>query len=442
MANFGYDKIVSTLRNNYREGNLYEYGKRLEQLQALYRLVEENEGELLEALHKDLGKCKTEGRIMETMIVMRECGETIQYLKTWMKPESVKPDLLNSLYACKIIREPLGVVLIMGAWNYPVQLTLLPLIGALAAGNCAILKPSELSPHSAQVMTKLVQKYMDPDFVRIVNGAIPETTELLKQRFDKIFFTGSPSVGKIIMKAASEYLTPVDLELGGKCPAIVDESCNFDAIGNRIAWAKLANAGQTCLAVDYIICVGNCRDKLIESLKKSIESFYGEDQQESDSYGRILNKRHVARLQKLIDPSKVVYGNKVDEDDLYISPTIMKDVSPDDPVMQDEIFGPILPVLTVKNIDEAIRYVQEREKPLALYIFSNVQKTIDRILKMTSSGSVCVNDAVVQGAVPTLPFGGVGNSGMGAYHGHFSYDAFSHRKACIIKDQRLEFLNK
>lgn len=441
MESIDYNQVVDDLRMAYKQRKLFSYDARLKQLQAFYRMIKENEKQLEEALYKDLRKCKAESYITELMVLLRELGEAIKYLKDWMKPEKVKADLLNILETCCIFREPYGVVLIMGSWNYPVQLLLLPLVGALAAGNCAIIKPSELSPHTEACIASLVPKYLDPEFVRVITGGIPETTELLKVRFDKIFYTGSPMVGKIITKAASQYLTPVDLELGGKCPAIIDETCDFDTVANRIVWAKFCNSGQTCLTVDYILCIGGCQSRIVESMKKSIERFYGNDAQKSDSYGRIINKRHFQRVKKLIDPSKVVYGNHLDEDDLYISPTIMVDVTKEDLVMQEEIFGPILPIISVSNIPETIDFVQSNEKPLALYIFSNNKKVPDEIIKMTSSGSVCVNDAIMQGVVPTLPFGGVGNSGMGAYHGYFSYDTFSHRKSCLIKKQNMEFIN-
>ncbi|XP_066921725.1 aldehyde dehydrogenase family 3 member B2-like [Clytia hemisphaerica] len=438
-----YSVIVSTLRRNFKDGYIAKYEKRLEQLQAIYRLVVDHQEEFHDAGYKDLRKPTTEACFADTQFVNRECGDAIKALKTWMKPENISTDLLNMQHSAKILHDPLGVVLVMGAWNYPVQLCFIPLIGAIAAGNCVIIKPSELSIHTTELMTKLIEQCLDPDIVQVVNGGVEETTELLKERFDKIFFTGSPSVGKIIMKAASQYLTPVDLELGGKCPAIVDETCDMQLVANRISWARYTNAGQLCIATDYVLCISdNVQDRLIECLKKTLDGFYGENAQESPDFGRILNLRNFKRLQKLIDPSKVVYGNHLDEKDLYISPTIMKNVSSDDPVMQEEIFGPILPVLSVANVDEAVEFVQENEKPLALYVFSKKNDVVNDILARTSSGTVCVNDCVLQVGITNLPFGGVGMSGMGCYHGKYTYDAFTHRKSCLFTKQKNESMNK
>jgi len=439
--NYGYTELVGSLRKSFREGKMKSYEARIKLLKQLHLMLQENEQEIYDALHQDLHKCKVEANLMEVLQVRIPIGEAIGQLHNWMKPEKKSGDLLNRMNTCEIRKDPLGVVLVIGAWNYPVQLCLLPIVGAIAAGNCVILKPSEVSPTIAGVLEKLIHKYLDKDCIHVVNGGIPETTALLKQRFDHILYTGSANVGKIVMTAAAKHLTPVTLELGGKCPAIVDKTCDFSTITQRIVWGKFCNAGQTCLAVDYILCPKDCQQDLVESLTSAIKKFYGENPQKSDSYGRIVNKRHFERVCKLINSSKVVYGNVTDADDLYISPTIMTNITADDTVMGEEIFGPLLPIVTVDSIDEAIEFVNEREKALALYVFSNDYKTTEKVANSTSSGGMCVNDALVHASVPSLPFGGVGESGMGAYHGQKNFDTFTHHKSYMWKNQQLEGAN-
>ncbi|XP_057295393.1 aldehyde dehydrogenase, dimeric NADP-preferring-like [Hydractinia symbiolongicarpus] len=436
-----YKEIVDRLRASYKSGKFRSLDARLHQLRQFLLMVEENEEKLYEAVKKDLNKCKVEAKLMEVLQLKIETGDALKNLSKWMAPERVTPDLINKLNTCEIISEPYGVVLVIGAWNYPILLGLQPAITAIAAGNSVIIKPSEVSENAAKVIAEIVPKYMDKDCMTVVSGGVPETTAILRQRFDYIFYTGGTFVAKIIMKAAAEYLTPVTLELGGKSPAIVDSSSNFDVIGQRIVWAKYCNAGQTCLSVDYVLCIDDCQDQLIESVKKAIIKFYGEDQKKSDSYGRIINKRHFQRVCNLINSDKVVYGNIKDEEDLYISPTILKDVSPEDKIMQEEIFGPLLPILPMESLDDAIDFINEREKPLAMYVFSNIQKTINRLTNETSSGGICINDALVHAAVPGLPFGGVGYSGMGSYHGKFGFNTFSHKKSYLYKNQMMESVN-
>ncbi|XP_004210138.2 aldehyde dehydrogenase, dimeric NADP-preferring isoform X1 [Hydra vulgaris] len=434
-------KVVNELRQNFKNGVMQGIESRLHQLQRLNDLLDENEELILEALYKDLHKCKLESNVMELLQVRKEIGHCFQNLDEWMSPTKVSPDLLNVLNHCEIRAEPKGVVLIISPWNYPVNLLLSPLAGALAAGNVVVLKPSEVAPNVCKVFESLISRYLDEKCVQLVSGGVLETTALLKLRFDHIFFTGAPSVAKIVMRAASEHLTPVTLELGGKCPAIIDETCDFDTISKRIVWGKFCNSGQTCLAVDYILCIKKCQDALVNSLKKAIVKFYGEDPKGSKSYGRIINERHFERVCNLINSSKVVFGGNFDKSNLYISPTILSNVTADDSIMSEEIFGPLLPILCIDKIDEAIDFVNSREKPLALYVFSTNSSIVEKILKQTSSGGVCVNDALVHGAVPNLPFGGIGQSGMGAYHGKESFDVFSHKKSCLLKNQKFEFMN-
>ncbi|XP_012555985.2 aldehyde dehydrogenase, dimeric NADP-preferring isoform X1 [Hydra vulgaris] len=438
---FNYNKVVSDLRISFANGKLKSYEVRCYQLSQLNKLLDENNEAICDALWKDLRKSKQEVKMFEILPVKAEIAEIMVQLDKFMKPERIKSDLQNMQNTLEIRNEPYGIVLILSAWNYPFLLALKPLVGAIAAGNCCVLKPSELAPNIATTIGNLIPKYLDNEFVKVINGGIPETTALLRERFDYIFYIGSTNVGKIILKAASNYFTPVTLEMGGKCPAIVDKSCDLDVVANRIAWGKFINAGQTCLTVDYILCVDGIQDELINALKKSILKFYGEDPQRSTDYGRIINNRNFQRVTKLIKKSNIVHGGDFDEKDLYISPTILKNISVDDDIMKEEIFGPLLPIINVVDVEEAVQFVNQREKPLALYVFSKEKKTIDFVLQNTSSGGVTVNDVIMHATALSLPFGGVGESGMGAYNGIHSLKTFSHQKSCLIASQRFESLN-
>ena len=436
-----YSDVVHHLRLSFNQGKTRPVGQRIQQLKQFLKMLKENKDLFVEALHQDLRKPKFEATMMEYTVLVAEATKFIDLLPDWVPMQRTEADLMNKLNTCGIKYEPYGVALIIGAWNYPLLLSLQPLIGCIAAGNCGILKPSELSPATASLIESLIPRYLDEDCFRVINGAKDETTALLRERFDFIFYTGGHVVGKIVMEAAAKHLTPVTLELGGKSPCFVDGDCSFDISARRIIWGKYVNSGQTCLAPDYILCTEETESKIISALVKAIKEFYGENPKQSPDLARIINERHFQRLKALINTDKVVFGGDYDVDEKYIAPTIMKGVSLEDTVMQEEIFGPLLPVIRVSSTDEAIRLVNKTEKPLALYVFSQSQATIDKFLNETSSGAVCVNDAIVQAAVPSLPFGGVGQSGMGAYHGRFSFECFSHRKACLIKKQNLEALN-
>ncbi|VDM55351.1 unnamed protein product [Angiostrongylus costaricensis] len=337
-----------------------------------------------------------------------------------------------------IVREPLGVVLIISPWNYPIFLVILPLIPAIAAGNTVVIKPSEVAPHTAATFEKLFAKYFTPEFLTVVNGGPSETTELLKERFDHILYTGCPPIGKIVMTAAAKHLTPVTLELGGKCPVVVEDDTIMDLTARRIAWGKWANCGQTCLAPDYVLVSESTKPKLVEALRQSIAEFYGSDIKSSKDYSRIINKRHHDRISSLLDSSRgtiLFQGGDRDRDDLFIPPVII-DVKRDDPFMKDEarffqIFGPVLPLLTIRDLNEAIDYINSGEKPLAAYIFTQSESKAQRFYNETSSGAVTINDLIPIITVDTLPFGGVGSSGMGRYRGKFGFDTFTHEKAVL-----------
>ncbi|MCL4134850.1 UNVERIFIED_CONTAM: hypothetical protein GTU68_022009 [Idotea baltica] len=352
----------------------------------------------------------------------------------WTRPEKVPATLVTLFDQSVIYPSPYGVVLVLGAWNYPLQLPLLPVSGAIAAGNCVIIKPSEMAPATAALLAQLIPKYLDPECYRVVLGGIPETTELLKEKFDHIFYTGSTHVGKIVREAANKHLTPTTLELGGKSPVYIDETVNMDIAVKRIIWGKCINMGQTCVAPDYILCTKAVQEKFIEKAKEAIKEWYGEDPKQSPDLCRIINDRNFSRIVEYLKDGKPVVGGGFDAAERWIEPTILVDVSADSKVMTEEIFGPILPIMTVNSPTDAINFVNAREEPLALYLFTSDSKLQKRVVDDVTCGSMCINDVVVHIGIPGLPFGGVGNSGMGAYHGKASFDTFSHRKSCLIRN--------
>jgi len=436
-----YSEVVADVRKVFQSGRTKDVEWRKRQLRAIVKFLDEEKDNILAALKKDLHKCDQEGYAMEILLPRNDAINTLNCLDDWVAPQKVKKPLVNMADDCFIRYEPLGVTLIMGAWNYPVQLTILPMIGAIAAGNCVILKPSEVAAATADFLEKTLPKYMDNDTLKIINGGVPETTALLKERFDHIFYTGNSAVGKIVMSAASKYLTSLTLELGGKSPTYVDDTCDLYVAARRIAWGKFSNAGQTCIAPDYVLCTKNVQDKLVSELKKCIDEFYGSNPQASGDFSRIINNRHFNRVKGLIALDKVAVGGQTDEKDNYIAPTVLKDVKPDDPCMQQEVFGPVLPIMPIKDQDEAIEFINSKEKPLALYVFSKDDSVAKRIMSNCTSGGMCVNDIMMHAGVDTLPFGGVGNSGMGGYHGKFSFDTFSHKRGCMVRQQKMESLN-
>jgi aldehyde dehydrogenase (NAD+) len=327
--------------------------------------------------------------------------------------------------------EPLGTVLIIGAWNYPFQLVVSPMVAAIAAGNCVVLKPSELAAETSKVLAEIIPKYLDNNAFTVVEGDVPETTELLKQQFDHILYTGGETVGKIVMRAAAEFLTPVTLELGGKSPCFVSDSANIDVTANRIVWSKWMNAGQTCVAPDYVLVDKKVSSRLIDKLKQKINAFYGEDIKQSPDYGRIINDRHYTRISGYLEDQEIIFGGKLDESERYIEPTLLLNPDEASPIMRDEIFGPLLPIIEVDDMTQAISFVNKRAKPLALYLFNKDQNTEDEVMHNTSAGNVCINDGMMFMVNADLPFGGVGNSGMGSYHGQAGFDTFSHLKTVM-----------
>lgn len=427
---------IAALRKTYQSNITRPFDFRQEQLRNLETMLVKHEEEIKDALSSDLGKPRFESYLAEIATVKGELAFIRKNLATWMRSTKVSTLFAAQPATSSIVSEPLGVVLIMSAWNYPLQLALAPLVGAIAAGNCAVLKPSEFSPATSQLLATLLPKYLDPRCVQVIQGAVPEATALLAEKFDHIFFTGSASVGKKILEAAAKHLTPVTLELGGKSPCIVDQDANIDAAAERILWGKFTNAGQTCIAPDYVLVYQNIENALILKMQEKLQHFYGDNPKQSPDYGRIVHKQHYQKLMGLMRGNgDVVVGGVGDENERYIAPTILRNVPVDAPIMDKnlEIFGPILPILAVENVEAAVAFVNSRPKPLTLYLFSGNKRTQKYVKRNTSSGSLVINHTLMQAAIPTLPFGGVGASGMGAYHGKASFDTFSHRKAIFKK---------
>jgi aldehyde dehydrogenase (NAD+) len=428
-------KLVQEQRSYFRTGVTREKSFRRQQLEKLRGMIRENQEKITRAAAEDMRKPPFEMFASEIAFLLAEVDFALKKLDCWTSPVRVPGPLAFMGAECRIHPEPYGVALIISPWNYPFMLLFAPLIGAMAAGNCAVLKPSEISSHSSHTIAELIRETFDPRCITAIEGGMEVNEPLMEQEFDYIFFTGSPTVGKEVMNAAAKYLTPVTLELGGKSPCIVDEYPRLRYAARRIAFGKWLNAGQTCIAPDYLLVQRDVKPLLLEELSKAIHSFYGSDPQRSRNYARIVNSRHFERLSRLLEDGNIVAGGQKDAADLYIAPTIIDEPGWEAQVMSEEIFGPILPVLAYRELDEAINWVNSRPKPLALYFFSTDREKQRRILRETSAGGVCINTTMLQESTQTLPFGGVGNSGMGAYHGKTGFDTFTHYKGVL--DQRL-----
>ncbi|MDQ1785130.1 aldehyde dehydrogenase, partial [Staphylococcus aureus] len=406
----------------------------------LSKAIKSYESDILEALYTDLGKNKVEAYATEIGITLKSIKNARKELKNWTKTKNVDTPLYLFPTKSYIKKEPYGTVLIIAPFNYPFQLVFEPLIGAIAAGNTAIIKPSELTPNVARVIKRLINETFDANYIEVIEGGIEETQTLIHLPFDYVFFTGSENVGKIVYQAASENLVPVTLEMGGKSPVIVDETANIKVASERICFGKFTNAGQTCVAPDYILVHESVKDDLITALSKTLREFYGQNIQQSPDYGRIVNLKHYHRLTSLLNSAQmnIVFGGHSDEDERYIEPTLLDHVTNDSAIMQEEIFGPILPILTYQSLDEAIAFIHQRPKPLSLYLFSEDENATQRVINELSFGGGAINDTLMHLANPKLPFGGVGASGMGRYHGKYSFDTFTHEKSYIFKSTRLE----
>ena len=413
---------------------------RKQQLKLLSKNIKNHENELLDALYKDLGKSKVEAYATEIGMLLKSIKLMRKELKNWSKTKQTDTPLYLFPTKSYIKKEPYGTVLIIGPFNYPVQLVFEPLIGAIAAGNTAIVKPSELTPHVAIVIKDIIEDTFDEAYVSVVEGGVEETQTLINLPFDYIFFTGSEKVGKIVYEAAARKLIPVTLELGGKSPVIVDDTANIKVASERISFGKFTNAGQTCVAPDYILVQRKVKNDLIKALKKTITEFYGENIEKSPDFGRIVNQKHFNRLNDLIQIHKdnVVFGGNSSKKDLYIEPTLLDNITNDNKIMKEEIFGPILPIITYDNFDEVLEIIQSKSKPLSLYLFSEDENMTHRVVEELSFGGGAINDTLMHLANPNLPFGGVGSSGIGQYHGKYSFDTFSHMKSYTFKSTRLE----
>ncbi|ANF52383.1 aldehyde dehydrogenase [Chryseobacterium glaciei] len=400
-------------------------------LEKLRYLILENENLLNEAIYKDFGKSKFDTFTTEISFILKDINFYLKNLNALAKPKKVRTNLSNQIGNSKIHSNPLGCILVIGAWNYPYQLSLSPIIAALAAGNCCILKPSEIAENTMKAMSKIINENFPPEYLYVYEGGIDETTELLKLKFDKIFFTGSTKVGKIIYKAAAEHLTPVTLELGGKSPVIITKDANLEVAAKRIIWGKFLNAGQTCVAPDYLLVEESIQEQFLEMLRNQIKEFKYEP--DSEQYTRIINQKNFQRLIKLIDKEKIYFGGNYNEEKLYIEPTILTNITWEDDVMQEEIFGPILPVISFKSFNQTVNYLIELEKPLSAYLFTNNSEEKESFKQKLSFGGGCINDVVMHLGNDNLPFGGVGSSGMGNYHGKFGFETFSHQKPVLEK---------
>ncbi|NAS29490.1 aldehyde dehydrogenase family protein [Flavobacteriaceae bacterium R38] len=429
-------ELVDNQRKYYNTNATLSAGFRIEQLKKLKSLLLKHEEDMHRAIFNDFSKSKYENQLIEFYPLLDEIDVAIKNVKKWMKHKSLKTNLFNFPAKSYLVPEPLGVSLVIGAWNLPYNLSLTPLIGSMAAGNTTILKPSELPANTSAIMAKIINDNFDPNYLKVVEGAIPETTALLKQRYDKIFFTGSPMVGKIVNKAAAEHLTNVTLELGGKNPSIFTEDSDLKMGVKRMIWARFVNSGQFCITADYALVHKDRKDEFLKLAVEEIEKHNFSI--ENKNFVQIINERNFDRVVKLIDPEKVYYGGTYDREKRVINPTILNNVTLDDAVMQDEIFGPVLPVIEYETLDEAFEIIKRYEKPLAAYLFSNDATAKKRFLKEIPFGNGAINDCVMQISNPNIPFGGVGNSGMGRYHGKYSFECFSNFKGILDKPTSLE----
>jgi aldehyde dehydrogenase (NAD+) len=434
VVSYHFAPIFAKQKAFFQTGQTQDVSFRLLQLQQLQRMIQENEPRILAGLKKDLQKPDLEAYAAEISFLLAEIQYVKKRLPKWVKPVSVKTMWLHFPAKSYILKEPYGVICIIGPWNYPFQLVLSPLVGAIAAGNCAMIKPSEVSPHTAAVLAELIPAYFQPEYITVIQGGVSETTDLLTLPFDYIFYTGNTRVGKIVMQAASQNLSPCTLELGGKNPCIVDEDVDLEKTAKRIVWGKFFNAGQTCIAPDYLLVHQSIKPVLLQKITEAITEFYGENPANSPDFARIVNIHHFERLARLLNHGDLIYGGQTDRQSTYIAPTVLDQVSWEDDIMQEEIFGPLLPVLSFESFDQMIQMIQSQPKPLALYFFSRQQARITHILQHLSAGNVCINGTLSQIISFTLPFGGIGHSGMGRYHGKYSFDTFTHQKSVLQKN--------
>lgn len=433
-----YTTVLDKQRTFFDSGATLDVEFRIRALRDLKAAIEQNEEKILSALHSDLGKCAAEAYATEIGLVYSEIGDALKHIRRWSRPRRVPTPAMHFLSSSRIVPEPYGIALIMSPWNYPFQLTLVPLVFALAAGNCAVVKPSDYSPATSGIIADMLRQCFSESYVAVFKGGREANEALLKQKYDIIFFTGSPAVGRYVMECASKNLTPVTLELGGKSPCIVCEDADIPLAAKRIAWGKTVNAGQTCVAPDYVLAHKSIAEALAREIGVYIEGFFGKEPCACAEYPHIVNEKHFEHVSALIGSGRVVSGGRTDRETRHIEPTVLIDVAPDSPVMQEEIFGPVLPILTYESLDEAVEFIRNRPKPLALYLFTANKETERHIMGSVAFGGGCVNDTLVHTATSCMPFGGVGESGMGGYHGKWGFDTFTHYKSVLKKSTRLD----
>lgn len=433
-----YSSLISKQKHFFLSGKTKEIDFRKEALHKLRGAIKNNEQQLIDALKADLNKSEFEAYTTEIGILLEEIRFTLKHLSSWVKPQKVKTPITHVGSTSYVYPEPYGVTLIISPWNYPFQLAVAPLIGAIAAGNCAIIKPSELTPITSQLLSSIISSIFPKEFVAVAEGDVETSQALLNENFDYIFFTGSVQVGKVIMEAAAKNLTPVTLELGGKSPCIVHEDANIKIAAKRIAWGKFMNAGQTCVAPDYLYVHKRIKEEFLLHFKEATEELYSEDPLRNPNFTRIVSERHFNRLQSFLNNGTVTIGGNVNKARLTIEPTVLTNISWDDPIMQDEIFGPILPIMEYKQLSDVIEGIHNHPNPLALYVFSENERIQKEVLNSISFGGGCINDTVYHLASPYLPFGGVGNSGIGSYHGKGSFDTFSHNKSVLKQTTKFD----
>lgn len=426
-------KIVVRQRDYYKSGVTHDVNFRIKQLKILKKTINSHKEEILEALETDLNKPKLEGYVTEIEITLREIDHALKSIAKWAKKKKRRTSIINFPSSGYTLSSPYGLVLIISPWNYPFNLAMQPLVGAIAAGNCAVIKPSEYSAHTSAVIKKIIDECFSDDYIAVVEGEKQVNQALLKEKFDYIFFTGSTKVGQIVMEAASKHLTPVTLELGGKSPCIVCEDADIDVAAKRIVWGKATNSGQTCIAPDYLLVHKSKKKELLGKMKETIRDFYGDNPIESSDYGKIITEDHFDRLTGCLEGAEIIIGGRSDRETLKIEPTIVGDVSIEDDLMNEEIFGPILPVLEFDSIDEIFEIIDKNPTPLSLYLFTKSREIEKRITTSISFGGGCINDTIMHVSSHNMPFGGVGKSGMGSYHGKWSFETFSHQKNILKK---------
>ena len=436
MQNFykmNIEQIVEAQRKFFSSGKTFDIKFRREALDKLKNAIKKHETDLLEAIKQDLGKSASESYMCEVGLALSKITHIKRHLRSWTRTRRKLTPITNFHAKSMIVQEPYGVVLIMSPWNYPMLLTIEPLLGAIAAGNCAVVKPSAYSPETSKVIHQLISETFEQQYIAVITGGRAENADLLEQKFDYIFFTGGVTVGKLVMEKASKHLTPVTLELGGKSPCIIDHTANLRLAARRITFGKFLNCGQTCIAPDYVLVEKSVHVEFVRLLKEETIKMYGEDIFANKDYGKMVNQKHFDRVSGLIAKEKIVYGGRLKSETLQIEPTILDNISPDDAVMQEEIFGPVLPIIVISDTNEAIDFIRSRPKPLALYLFTSDKKIEKLFLREVPFGGGCINDTIIHIAANNIPFGGVGNSGMGSYHGKKTFETFSHAKSVVKK---------